>query len=40
MRNNALFWLESLNGRNHLGNVGLVGEVILQWILGKFGGKV
>lgn len=28
------FCLESLTGRNHLGNIGIDGSVMLNWFLG------
>jgi hypothetical protein len=34
------FWSENLKGRNHFEDLGSDGEVILEWILGKYGGKV
>jgi hypothetical protein len=35
-----LFWLENLKGRNRLEDLGIDGMIILEWILGKSGGKV
>jgi hypothetical protein len=33
------FWLENLRGRDHLEDLGLDGKIILDRILGKWGGK-
>jgi hypothetical protein len=30
------FWPENLKGRNHAGNMGIDGSLILQWNLGKY----
>jgi hypothetical protein len=35
----ARFWSENQNGRDHLEDLGVDGK-ILEWILGKEGGKV
>jgi len=32
--------LEDLKGRDNLEDLGIDGKVLLQWILGKQGGKV
>jgi len=35
------FWLESLKGRrDHLEDLGVDGKIILEWVLGKWGGKL
>jgi hypothetical protein len=34
------FWLEYLNGRYPVEVLGVGGRIILEWILGKQGGKV
>jgi len=36
----TMFWLENLKRRDHLEDLGVDGKVILEWILGKYGGKV
>jgi len=36
----AIFWLENLKGRDQLEDLGIHGKVTLEWILGKYGGKV
>jgi hypothetical protein len=35
MRNNAVFWLESLMGRDHVEDMGIDGRIILELILWK-----
>jgi hypothetical protein len=35
MRNAVKCWLESLKKRDHLGDLGADGKIILKWILGK-----
>jgi hypothetical protein len=35
-----IFWLECLNGRDHLEDLGVDGKIKLEWSLGKWGGKV
>jgi hypothetical protein len=32
--------LETLTGRDHSKDIGIDGRIILEWILGKYGGKV
>jgi hypothetical protein len=34
------FWLGNQKGRDHLEDLGIDGKIILEWILGKEGGKV
>jgi len=34
------FWPGNLKGRDHLEDLGVDGKIILEWILGKQGGKV
>jgi len=34
------FWLENLRGRDHSGDLGTDGNMILEWMLGKQGGKM
>jgi hypothetical protein len=36
----TIFWLDNLKGRVHLDNLGVDGRIILEWILGKQGGRV
>jgi hypothetical protein len=36
----TIFWLENLKGRDCLGDMGIDGKIILEWILGKQGGSV
>jgi hypothetical protein len=36
----TIFWLENLMGRYHLEDVGVDERIILEWILGEYGGKV
>jgi len=31
----TIFWLEYPKGREHLEDLGLVGKIILEWILDK-----
>jgi hypothetical protein len=40
MRNDEKFWLENLKGRDHSEDAGVGGRITLEWILGKWGGKV
>jgi hypothetical protein len=37
---NTIFWLENLKGRDHLKDLGAYEKIMLEWILGKYGGKV
>jgi hypothetical protein len=37
---NAYVSLENLKGRDHSEYLGIDGKIILEWILGKYGGKV
>jgi len=34
------FWSENLKGRDHAEDLGVDGRIILEWILGKYGGRV
>jgi hypothetical protein len=36
----AVFWLRKLKGRGHLEDLGVDGKIILEWILGQYGGRV
>jgi hypothetical protein len=36
----AVFWLESVKGRDHLEDLGVDGKIILEWIFGKESGGV
>jgi hypothetical protein len=36
----GVFWLESLKGRDILGDLGIDGKTILKWILGKYDRKL
>jgi len=36
----TIFWLENREGRYHAEELGVDGKIILQWILGKYGGSV
>jgi hypothetical protein len=38
MRNAYNIWLEGLKGRDHSEDLGVDGRIILEWILGKYGG--
>jgi len=40
MRNAHNFWMENLKGRDHSENLDVGGRIILEWILGKYGGRV
>jgi hypothetical protein len=33
-------WSENLEGRDHLQDLDINGKIMLEWILGKYGGKV
>jgi hypothetical protein len=33
----AMFWLENLKGKEYLEDIGVDGNIILEWILGKRG---
>jgi hypothetical protein len=33
------FWLENLKGIDHLEDIGVGGSIVLEWILGRHGGK-
>jgi len=32
-------WSENLKGRDHLEDIGIDEKIILEWILGKWGGR-
>jgi hypothetical protein len=34
------FWSENLNGKDHLGDLGIYGKIIIKWILRKYGVRV
>jgi len=34
------FWSQNLKGINHSEDLGIDGKIILEWIVGKQGGKV
>jgi hypothetical protein len=36
----SIFWLEDLKGRDHAENLGEDGNIILEWIFGKWGEKM
>jgi hypothetical protein len=36
----AKFWSENLKGRDYSEDLGVDGKIILEWILGKHGGKM
>jgi hypothetical protein len=36
----TIFWLEKLKGRDHSEDLGVDGRIILEWILGKYNGRV
>jgi hypothetical protein len=36
----TIFWLENPKGRDHSDNLGVCGNIILEQISGKLGGKV
>jgi hypothetical protein len=36
----AVFWWENVEGRDYSEDQGLNGRIILQWNLGKYGGKL
>jgi hypothetical protein len=35
-----MFWSENLKGRDYSKDLGVDGKIILEWILGKYGGKL
>jgi hypothetical protein len=39
MRKHKILSLENLKGRNYLEDLGVDRKIILEWILGKWGGK-
>jgi hypothetical protein len=34
------FWSENLKGKDHSEDLDVDGKIILEWILGKYGGQV
>jgi hypothetical protein len=34
------FWLENLKGRDNMEDLGIDETIILEWISGKYGGKM
>jgi hypothetical protein len=36
----TIFWLEIVKGKDHLEDEGIDGKIILEWIFGKYGGRV
>jgi hypothetical protein len=34
------FWSQNIYGRDHLEDLDIDGKIILEWILGKWGGKL
>jgi len=36
----TVFWLENLKGEDNSENLGVDGSIILEWVLGRLGGKV
>jgi hypothetical protein len=36
----TLFWLEDLKGRGNLEDIDVGRKILLEWILGKYGGKL
>jgi len=36
----TVFWMENLKGRDHLKDLAVDNGIILEWILGKVGGRV
>jgi hypothetical protein len=36
----TIFWFDNMKGRDRLEDLGVDVKVILEWILGKQGGKV
>jgi len=36
----TLFWMDNMKGRDHSENLDVDGKIILEWIIGKYGGKV
>jgi hypothetical protein len=37
---NSYIWLENLKGRDHLEDPGVDGKIILEWMLGKWTGRM
>jgi hypothetical protein len=40
VRNAYIFWLEDLKGRDHYEDLGVDRKIILEWMLGKQGGRM
>jgi hypothetical protein len=36
----TIYWLEELNGRDHLEDLSVDGKIVLESLFGKYGGKV
>jgi hypothetical protein len=36
----TVFWLKNMKGRNYSEDLDVDGNIILEWILGKWGSKV
>jgi hypothetical protein len=36
----GIFWVENVKGRDHLEDLSMDGKIILEWILGKWAGRV
>jgi hypothetical protein len=36
----TIFWVENLKGRDHEEDIGVNEWILLEWMLGKYGGKV
>jgi len=35
-----ILWLENLQGRDDLEDLGIDGKIMLEWVLGKWGGEI
>jgi hypothetical protein len=40
VRNSYIFFVGNWKGTDHLEDLGIDGKIILEWILGKYGGRV